>query len=421
MLETALFLLNNILLLVFGLVLTVSFCGIRFNRKNSLVLSGLFLACGLLQLVVYCCASETAVRELYPLITHLPLILALCLYFRKNFLSAFAAICTAYLCCQPAKWFGVLVLHLTQSVVLEYAVRILILLLCGYLALAKVASSFAGIFSKDPKSVLIFGITPMVYYFYDYTVSVYQREWVANTDVAMEFLHFFLSVVFVLFCCIYYAEYEQKNDAEQKEQILRITARQQAKEVETVRRNSQEIKLLRHDMRLFLSSLAVCIEDDNREKALEMISGYTSRIEGTRPEYFCAYDTVNYVLSDFAAKCQAEKISFQHTVEISQLDVDEMMLSMVLSNALDNALNAQLDLPEGRRQIKLMLKNSSDKLLLSVKNPISQVPTFVDGIPVTENKDHGYGTKSIRYLTERLGGNCQFSTQDGQFLVRIIF
>ena len=108
-------------------------------------------------------------------------------------------------------------------------------------------------------------------------------------------------------------------------------------------------------------------------------------------------------------------------MELSEFRLDEMLFCTVLSNALDNALNAQLKLPQSERKIKLMLKNNNGKLLLSVKNPVFRMPQFVDGMPVTNRKNHGYGTQSIRFMTEKLGGNCQFSVQDGHFLVRVVF
>ena len=74
---------------------------------------------------------------------------------------------------------------------------------------------------------------------------------------------------------------------------------------------------------------------------------------------------------------------------------------------MDNALNAQKDLPDEKRKIKIMLKTQNDRTLLSVKNPFSTPPLFVDGMPVSKRKGHGYGTQSICYMTEKLGGDCR--------------
>lgn len=424
MMENILFYIHYALLLLFGILLTFAYAGLQLTgagqKKNRALAAALFAFCGLLQLGTYWLFDEELVWKLYPLIAHLPLLLLLCLYCRRRFVTALAALCAAYLCCQPAKWAGALCAWLTQSHAAEQAVQTAVLLIVGFVALVYLSPSLAQIFQKDSRSVWIFGSVPMVYYLFDYAMGIYTDLWTANPPAVAEFLPFVLCLAFLFFCFLYYKEYEQKADAERKEQLVRITVEQQAKEMDAIRRSEQETRLLRHDMRLFLSSLSVCIDSGDEAKAREMIASYASVIEGTRLVRFCGNDTINYVLSDFAAKCQAHNVYFNYSVKLEQLDVDELLFASILSNALDNALNAQKELPPEQRRIRLLLKTLDEKLLLSVENPVAQTPVFADGLPVTDKKGHGCGTQSIRHITQRLGGNCQFTTQNGQFILRVI-
>jgi sensor histidine kinase regulating citrate/malate metabolism len=110
-------------------------------------------------------------------------------------------------------------------------------------------------------------------------------------------------------------------------------------------------------------------------------------------------------------------------VEFTDSSVDEITFSSILSNALDNAYNAQKELLPAHRTIRVLLKTTKEgKLLLSVKNPYKKAPLIVDGMPVSTDRtgEHGFGTQSIRYLTEQLGGNCRFSLEEGQFVVQVI-
>ena len=420
MLEQILTGINGAVLLAFGITLSAAFSGIHPSKKNFLTFSLLYLFSGIVQLAVSALLSQTLVWQLYPLITHLPLILLLRTVYRRPTVAAMAATFTAYLFCQPAKWMGVLVYGLGGSTVWELVTRIVTLLPVGYIAVRYVACCLSEIFSKDRRSVLIFGIVPIVYYFFDYATVVYTNLWLSNDRAVMEFLPFFLAVAYVIFCFVYYREYEQKADAQRKEQIIRITVEQQAKEIAAVKQSEQEIRMLRHDMRLLLSSLALSIEHGETEKVLEMIGTQIDRIDGIRLERFCNVETLNYVLSDYAAKCKNAGIPFHCDIELDQLAVDEILFCSILSNALDNAVNAQKLLSPEKRRIRLMLKYSGSKLLLSVKNPVEKPVHFVDGLPVSARKGHGYGTQSIRYITERLGGNCQFHVQNGAFVVRVV-
>lgn len=420
MAETVLTLVYGAVVLLFGVTLSAAFAGIRGIRKNALVFLGLYLFCGSLQLAATMIVSSSFVWKCYPLITHLPLILLLCLYYRKTVPTALAATFTAYLCCQPSKWVGVLVLQLTGSSTWEFIARLVALVAVGYVCLFHLSSRLSNIFTKERRSVCIFGIVPTVYYLFDYAAVVYSDLWNSHNPVAAEFLPLFLAITYMIFCSVYYSEYEQKADALRNEQIMRITTQQQAKELTAVKRSEQEIRILRHDMRLLLSSVDVSLENGDTKKARELIAAYIDNVNRTRVERFCSNDALNYVLSDYAGRCRAQGISFSCAVELDELKVDELLFCSILSNALDNALNAQKLLPAQKRSIRVMIKVSNEKLLLSVKNPIGQRITFADGLPVTGRRGHGYGTQSIRYMTEKLGGNCQFSVQDDVFILRVV-
>lgn len=406
--------------LVFGTALTVSFADIRFTKRNLLIFFGLVVCSGCLQVLAMLTASDEAVWKLYPLIAHLPLLTILCIVFRKPLETALAAIFTAYLCCQPSKWCYLLAVRLTDSVTVGLAVRILCLIPVGYWVLFHLSSYLAKIFNKDTRSVCIFGIVPAVYYVFDYVTSIYTGLWISNEQTTLEFLSFFMAVMYMSFCFLYYKEYEQKADALRKEQIIRTTVEQQAKEIKAVKQIEREIRILRHDMRMFLSTLSVSLENGETDKAQELIDSQITRIDGVRLKRFCNNEIVNYVISDYAARCREEETAFICSVELDELPVDEIMFASILSNAMDNALNAQKSLPRDARCVKLMLKKCDGKLLLSVKNPVAQPVIFSDGIPVSGKNGHGYGNQSIRYLTERLGGNCQFSLQDDTFILRVV-
>jgi hypothetical protein len=45
---------------------------------------------------------------------------------------------------------------------------------------------------------------------------------------------------------------------------------------------------------------------------------------------------------------------------------------------------------------------------------------MVDGLPQAREEGHGLGTHSIKYITEKLNGHCQFLAQDGQFILRVV-
>lgn len=408
------------LLLLFGIIMSVIFAGIRLDLKVLLHMLAIFLLSAVMQLILLARLGEDAVWKLYPLITHIPIIVLLVLTYRRRISTALAAVTTAYLCCQIAKWLGLLAYSLTRDSFAELMVRIVILVQSFFLVRHYLAGSVSKIYTKDDKSVWIFGLVPLVYYLFDYITGIYTELLHSHHQTTVEFLPFVLCLTHLIFCSVYYKEYEQKADLERKDQMIHFTVEQQARELAALKRSYQELRILRHDMRLLLNNLTICMDTEDKETARKLIEGHLEAINHTVVIRYCQNDAVNYVLSDLSARCREQNVKLQVTVQIGQDLPDEAMFCSILANAFDNALNAQKQLPEEKRSIRLMLKTANGKLLLSLKNACAKPPVFVEGLPVSNQPGHGYGTQSIRYLTERLGGNCRFSVEEDTFILRII-
>lgn len=420
MAETILFFLHSAAVLIFGVLLSAAFADLKLTPKNILSLLGLCTISGLLQLTLLILVSEKSVWCLYPLLAHLPTVLLITFVYRKKLLCSVFSLLSAYLLCQPPKWLGIFAYQLTQNVSIEYVARIVALILVGIFAIKFAAPCLSGIFKKDAKSILIFGIVPTVYYLFDYIAVVYTSFWHEQNLIVTEFLSMLICITYMIFCMVYYREYEQKKDAERKEQIFSIVAQQQAVHIQKVKEVEQDLRMVRHDMRHLLDLLATCIDAHDLDKAKELLQSYSRHIDGTQLTHFCQCDTVNYVLSAFSAHCEEHNISLHCNIQLEELNKDEFAFCAILQNALDNAFNAQLLLPQEQRNIHLLLKMLDNKLLLSVKNPVLEEPIFADGLPIATEPGHGYGTQNIRYLSEQEGGSCQFSVRDGMFTLRVV-
>ena len=420
MIETIFYYGHYALTLLFGIVLSFAFCGLRFIKKTNYCVLFLFALCGMAQLLTTYFLGETATWELYPLITHLPIGIVLSTVFRRKVTTVISSISLSYLCCQPSKWFGMFTELFTDNGLIILCIRIVILILVAFSVLRFFASYISEIYGKDSYSVMIIGSIPLIYYVFDYIVGIYTDLRNQHVQLIAEFLSFFLCVAFVAFCVIYYKEYEKKADAERREQIIEITAQQQIKEIDAMKKSNLEAQLFRHDIRFLLSNLSLCIEKGDMENARNMIAGFTEKVTSSSLQRYCENDTVNYILANFKNRCANAGIEFNTEVKIGSLAIDEILLSSIISNALDNAIQAQSDVAEANRQIRLMLKESNGKLLLSVKNPYGKSPVFINGLPVSDKEGHGFGTQSIRYMTEKLGGKCQFILQNNMFVLRVV-
>lgn len=421
MLQLLFGMLNNSTLLIFGVFVSAAILGIPFSRRNFLALFTFCVGVNALQVGLYAAIGFQATQWWYPVITHVPSVLLYSLYFRRKVLSAIFAVTSAYLCCQLSKWLSLLALSFAGRLWVAYAVRAAVTVFLGYFIIRYFASSMAVILTKPYKTVIIFSILPVAYYLFDYIATVYTNLLYSGSEVVFEFLPFVLCVAYLIFSIVYFREYEEKCEAEQHNRLMEMKRAQSEKEIEAIRRSEYAVALLRHDLRHFMNNIVAFIEQGDTEKAKAYIREIIAAADRTAMKRYCENELVNMILSSYENEISEKGIRFQHAIQMPEkLPVSDVDFTSILSNGLENAIHAVSGLEPELRTISLDLRMNKDKLLLSIKNPYADTIEMVDGIPQAKGEGHGLGTHSIKYIAEKLKGNCQFVASDGQFALRVV-
>ncbi|MEG1947484.1 MAG: ATP-binding protein [Lachnospiraceae bacterium] len=331
------------------------------------------------------------------------------------------AIMSAYLCCQISKWFGIVALTISKKQWFLYLICIAVLIPTWYFIVKYASSSMMLILATSSKTILIFCILPISYYIFDYTTNVYSKLLYSGSPIIFEFLPFILCIAYLAFNILYFKEYEEKRTAKQETQLMELKQTESIKEIEEIRRSAYEISLVRHDMRHFLNNVLFYIESDNTEKATSYIKEVIHATDHTAITKFCDNELVNMILCSYHSKIIKQNITFHATVQISHtLPCSDIDFTSILANALENSIQAVLNLKPEQRTITLDIHMKDTKLLLSLQNPYTKKPEMEYGRPITHESGHGFGTQSIKYVTNKLNGNCQFVAKDGVFTLRII-
>ncbi|MEG0721736.1 MAG: ATP-binding protein, partial [Lachnospiraceae bacterium] len=108
MMEQLLSIVNYGLVLLFGVFLSVLFAGRSNSQRErlSILLFSIFTLC--VQTGCSFIFGLSITTKLYPLITHLPLVLFLVFALKKSVGISIVSVLTAYFCCQLPRWVGVL-------------------------------------------------------------------------------------------------------------------------------------------------------------------------------------------------------------------------------------------------------------------------------------------------------------------------
>lgn len=421
MLLSLLFAIHHTTTLMFGIYISAFFLGVKQNRKNIFILT-VFCACiGILHTIGLLLAGTVTFYQIYPFITHLPLILFLILHFKYSLAASCISVFSAYLCCQLSNWIGLLVLQLTDLMEWYYTARILTTIVVFFLLCKFVCRTTEAVFAKEKRELYLFGSLPVLYYFFDYIAAKYTDLLYSGSAVAAEFMGFVYCISYLLFLLIYFREYESKQEIQQYGQLLEMHLLSIQNEIDQMKHSQRKLVILRHDMRHHLDLILTQLQNENTAAAISYIQDISSTYDETMVTTYCKNDMLNSVVSIYQMRFSDRGISLECRISVGEsLSVPEISFCTILSNALENAMYALEKLESRDKWAKLTISNKNNHLLLSLENPVEQIPVFVDGIPVSEKKGHGIGIKSMVYYIEELHGQCHFSVTDNRFVLKII-
>lgn len=414
--------LNDFAVSIFGCVLAASFCNIFRDRKKTGIFWGSMAVILLVQSAIYTVGDAEFIRNIYPLIVHLPLILLLYALTRRP-LWSMVSVFTAYLCCQLRRWIALLVVALfSGGSMMQDIVEIVVTvpILCFLLLL--VTPAILNLSDRSAKFTLQFGIIPMIYYVFDYATVVYTDFLTSGSPVVVEFMPLVCCVGYLVFV-LYYSSAEQKrNQLKQVQDSLDIQLKQSVREIAALRLSEDQARRYRHDLRHHLQYLSNCIENGKIAQAQEYIADINREIETQKVKRYCENETVNLILSSFAGRAGKNGIYMKMKGILPPvLLVTEQDLCVVISNALENAIHAcEPFVREGKKcDIDVEFYEKNKHFFLQVINPYRGEIHFEKGIPVSDREGHGIGVQSICAIAQKYLGVCSFHTKDGSFIFRI--
>ncbi len=416
-------LLNDAAVGVYGMILSAAFCGITWTKGKKWVYGLSMAAILLAQAAVYGMTTDLQLLKLlYPLVTHMPLVLVLAILERK-LLWPTISVLTAYLCCQLRRWLALLLTALMSGgaeVQTAAELALTLPLLLGLLYF--VAPAVRTIAGYKPAMQVRFGLIPAVGYLFDYLTRIYTDLLAQGTPAAVEFMPFVCCVAYLAFVLRSSAENETRLRLEQTQENLHLQVTQATREIASLRESERRASTYRHDLRHHMQYLAGCIENGRTEQAQAYIREVCAEIESQKVRVFCENETVNLILSAFAGRAEESGVPLRVRAEVPHfIPVAETDLCVLLSNALENALHACQRLRQTGEpcDIELVVYEKSGKFFLQVTNTCPPGVTFEKGLPVTREPGHGIGVRSICSIAERYNGMYSFSEKDGRFVLRV--
>lgn len=213
----------------------------------------------------------------------------------------------------------------------------------------------------------------------------------------------------------------QQNHYEMENALLHMQITQQEKRIREEEKNYREVQLLRHDLKRYLVTYRQLLQDGK----YEVIEADIDKILGKRLNTnHCVYTEntiLNAVICEKMEQCSIKNIKIEVRVNADK-DMDSIEYGVVLSNLLDNAIEAEEQEKEENRYICLNIGVEQNMIHLVMSNYISESVLQNNVLLETSKKNkqlHGIGLRGVKEFVNNKEGEIEIFEENHMFVVHI--
>ena len=225
-----------------------------------------------------------------------------------------------------------------------------------------------------------------------------------------------LIFVYILFRLLFIDE-KKKHDYE----LVIMQAKYLQDNYQSLHKEQKEYAQNYHDFNNHLIALKSLISDGSYEEALAYINKVQRPMHAVNNLTRTGVDIVDAILNVKEQFARNHGISIHIQADFpSDSNLEPADICAILSNLLDNAIEACLKIPEcGERFIRFSCGSNNNIFAIKVKNSVLKDPFDKNGrLPTTKEnkKTHGLGLKSVASAAERYDGIATYSCKDNIFV-----
>ncbi len=225
-------------------------------------------------------------------------------------------------------------------------------------------------------------------------------------------------VVFFSFeeVCEYFAKSKEYELVECQNQML-------TRAVQENEEYQKDVRKMHHDFNNHLSCIDMLLQMDNVEKARRYIQGMLVSASENKRIIRLGNEIAEAVVNQKYLLAQKQGIAFEVIGNLEEnLQIDAVDLCALLSNALDNAIEASLRMEEkNNRNIQLEMKPYKDYLMIKVSNTVAE-DVNVKNLKTSkaDKSQHGIGMLSMKSVVEKYEGYLKYECENRRFNVSMM-
>ncbi|MGL5327976.1 MAG: ATP-binding protein [Peptostreptococcaceae bacterium] len=183
-----------------------------------------------------------------------------------------------------------------------------------------------------------------------------------------------------------------------------------------------KLKYVYHDLKNHI----ICMKNyETKDEIISYLNKLEFQIEDFENFKNTGNKTLDIILGEKIYTCKKYNIEFEESINISKLEfIEDSDICVIFANALDNAIEACLNINNKiEKRIEVKATYINEFAIIKFINTKTNDIKFTDGRIETsklDNKIHGIGIASIKYIVEKYYGDVVVNYSDHEFILKIM-
>lgn len=192
---------------------------------------------------------------------------------------------------------------------------------------------------------------------------------------------------------------------------------------ESIRKQYNEIKMIRHDVKQNYTVLEGLIANRQSDSALTYIRERISTLTSSEVFIDIGNDCINSILNSKLAYAKSKGIEVICSAGGSIAEINDADMCSLLGNLLDNATDSCIECKTDNKYIELKIVGDETKVHIVAFNSANSDAIYYVKHKYSSKADkdiHGFGIKSIRYIAEKYGGTAKYEAEGNTIICQIL-
>lgn len=177
-------------------------------------------------------------------------------------------------------------------------------------------------------------------------------------------------------------------------------------------KHDENQKIMIHDIRKHLQSIAILNEQGEQEKITAYINRLINSSDLRKTTRFCDNELLNAILCSYMRNCSEQNIEFRTDIRKNCVDfLADNDLTSLFCNLLDNAVESACKIPDSYIEFSAVCKENASVTLITMINSCRRNPYSLQSSSLISSKHnkkhHGFGMKSIQRIISKYNGDIQ--------------